>query len=250
MAAEHREEAKLLNLLTARQNLRAAKQNKLAELLCAASSRGYTNAARPVPFQPPRDPRYTPPMPAKDHAVWDIVSDNPLRWWPSEARRRRNAAARTAFLDDPETTLSPDRLHATLKARLKPGELLRSRKAWIAGMGMGVCMILGQAVSGAYLLKGYTLSLKPNGYHLIPLFGIVTGIVMCFLSRPALRASRIWRRALARRCPDCNYDLSASHADPPLDPQARGINLGPRHCPECGALWPLVPPPVTASPTR
>lgn len=43
-----------------------------------------------------------------------------------------------------------------------------------------------------------------------------------------------------RRCASCRYDLSA--CPPAIDPQRFGHwNVGPRLCPECGALWPLVP---------
>jgi hypothetical protein len=43
------------------------------------------------------------------------------------------------------------------------------------------------------------------------------------------------------RCPDCAYDLTGV---PPAIPRERlGLNSGPRACPECGASWPLLPPP-------
>lgn len=42
-------------------------------------------------------------------------------------------------------------------------------------------------------------------------------------------------RWVARHCPDCNYDLAS--VLPANDELA-----GPRHCTECGAFWPLIPP--------
>jgi hypothetical protein len=43
------------------------------------------------------------------------------------------------------------------------------------------------------------------------------------------------------RCPDCAYDLTGV---PSAIPESRlGLSTGPRACPECGASWPLVPPP-------
>jgi hypothetical protein len=46
---------------------------------------------------------------------------------------------------------------------------------------------------------------------------------------------------LARRiCPDCAYPLNS--LPPAIDAiPERGLELGPRACPECGVKWPLVP---------
>lgn len=43
-----------------------------------------------------------------------------------------------------------------------------------------------------------------------------------------------------RACPECDYGLSGIHPNIDLMPE-RGVELGPRACPECGAKWPLVP---------
>jgi hypothetical protein len=62
----------------------------------------------------------------------------------------------------------------------------------------------------------------------------------------ALGIIRLWRgrqRAIAGltagRCPDCAYPLAGIPAALIQCPQA-----GPARCPECGTLWPLVPPAV------
>jgi hypothetical protein len=52
---------------------------------------------------------------------------------------------------------------------------------------------------------------------------------------------RLFRALSRRHCPDCRYDLRGLEAG--LDPAALGRDIGPRACPECGAAWPLLPPP-------
>lgn len=73
---------------------------------------------------------------------------------------------------------------------------------------------------------------------ILGLSGLQLGIMLSRLSR----LDRLFGRAKRRRCPDCGYDLSGSHAEAPLDVERLGVELGPQHCPECGAFWPLVPP--------
>ncbi len=56
------------------------------------------------------------------------------------------------------------------------------------------------------------------------------------LCRPLLTLS------MARQCPYCGYFLRKLNE---IDPAAtRYIEVGPRCCPECAMLWPLVPPPT------
>jgi hypothetical protein len=50
-------------------------------------------------------------------------------------------------------------------------------------------------------------------------------------------------RARKRLCPGCGYDLRGSPPGLPLD-RLGGVDVGPRACPECGSVWPLVPPPA------
>lgn len=58
-----------------------------------------------------------------------------------------------------------------------------------------------------------------------------------------LRIRRRLRGALDQvNCPDCGYDLRGSVAAIPARPLDR-LTIGPERCPECGSLWPLLPPP-------
>ncbi|MCC6678337.1 MAG: hypothetical protein IT436_14455 [Phycisphaerales bacterium] len=66
-----------------------------------------------------------------------------------------------------------------------------------------------------------------------------------FITQRGLLA-RLNLAAGGRRCPGCRYDLADS--PPGLPPEALdGQWPGPRRCTECGAAWPLIPPPVPAS---
>lgn len=80
------------------------------------------------------------------------------------------------------------------------------------------------------------------------------GLGLVFLTLGALnfaRRSRFYRpirRYHRECCPDCGYDLSGSQdATPPFDRHTLGFPVGPERCPECEALWPLVPPALNTS---
>ncbi|MEZ6235488.1 MAG: hypothetical protein R3B68_14985 [Phycisphaerales bacterium] len=100
---------------------------------------------------------------------------------------------------------------------------------------------------------------------LLPLLGCVGSWLVFWVSRFASASVRfaavaavitvvgllIWRVArgpigplgpppLSRRCGGCKYDLSG-HADAVAKSELGGYAIGPRHCPECGRRWPVVP---------
>lgn len=182
-------------------------------------------------------------MPAKDHAAWDIVTvltGSPSRIKPVAAHEYRPLALdRTAFLNagkDP----------ALIR------EAYEKRTGGTAKMKPPITEVIGIVLLGIALLAvGFGLWHRGKPLHSPIYWMVCLSAVVTYTSDRSLRIMRrTINRFVERHCPDCNYDLSVSHADPPLDPQTLGINLGPRHCPECGALWPLVPPPDPASPTR
>lgn len=91
-----------------------------------------------------------------------------------------------------------------------------------------------------------TLDLIAPGGHSgsFPLtnIGIFGSLALYMILHARLR--RRLRGALDQEsCPDCAYDLRAC---PPAIPreQLSGQLIGPERCPECGSLWPLLPPPV------
>ena len=174
-------------------------------------------------------------MPAKDHAAWDIVTvlaRTPSRLKPVAADEYRPLALdRTAFLN-PEA--DPTLIREAYEQRTKSTDPKRLTFAKIIGI---VLQGFGVLVFGLFFWIG------SRALQLFYLVVLSLSLVTMYARNRNLRMLRRTKnRFLERHCPDCDYDLSASHADPPLDPESLGINLGPRHCPECGAFWPLVPP--------
>ena len=84
------------------------------------------------------------------------------------------------------------------------------------------------------------------GYAVV--FGL--GVLVTIAARRARRRHfwGYWRALELGFCPGCGYDLSGlSHLE------SRGstlLDVGPERCPECGAPWPLVPPPVPIKDTK
>jgi hypothetical protein len=70
--------------------------------------------------------------------------------------------------------------------------------------------------------------------------GMLAGPIRFRLARRRLRA-----RILHRCCPDCGYSLEGLPET--IDLGVVGIRVGPAHCPECGSLWPLLPPPAVSA---
>ena len=174
-------------------------------------------------------------MPAKDHAAWDLLTV--LVHAPSRVKAvapgeyRPLSLARTAFLDP---GADPARIRETYQQRTKSTEPMRLAPAEIIGV---VLLGLAALAVGLGLWGGWT-ALQPSIFAMV----FISAMATYARDRNLRMLRRTMNRFLERHCPDCNYDLSASHPQPPLDPNTLGINLGPCHCPECGALWPLVPP--------
>jgi hypothetical protein len=181
-------------------------------------------------------------MPAKDHAAWDIVTENVTT--PRRFFRKRNTDF-SPFARDRTALFGPNADPAAIRedytSRIKNVQPIKTplvERMEIPFVFLTLLLLLYWVWVGGSLLR------QPASWT-VPALGL-----MAYLSNANLRhIRRTINRFVDRHCPDCNYDLSASHADPPLDPESLGINLGPRHCPECGALWPLVPPPIPTPPT-
>jgi hypothetical protein len=78
--------------------------------------------------------------------------------------------------------------------------------------------------------------------------GIVAGGTLLLLVGIAITPGRAFRNrlraALVRReCPDCAYPLGQIPPGLASD-MLSGLDAGPTACPECGAPWPLLPPPT------
>lgn len=87
------------------------------------------------------------------------------------------------------------------------------------------------------------LSRKCHSEH-IAMPGLFLLALACYLwsAWNALSLLRLKRAIEWSRCPRCGGDLSGHNA---IDPAfLDGQLVGPSTCPECGTLWPLIPPPV------
>lgn len=73
--------------------------------------------------------------------------------------------------------------------------------------------------------------------------GLLIAAVGAMALSPRTRLALARYHAGSGRCPDCRYDL-AGLPDAVGVNAAAGLRTGPRRCPECGAGWPLIPPPV------
>lgn len=101
--------------------------------------------------------------------------------------------------------------------------------------------LLGLLLVGTLMLCAV---MKPPIGVFLAVAGLVSiveavGIKRC---RGFLR-DRIAGAVECRACPDCGYSLEGA-ADRPTDAAALAAWPGPRRCPECGAPWPLIPPPA------
>lgn len=94
--------------------------------------------------------------------------------------------------------------------------------------------------SAAALLTAYT-TLWTGPRPLIIAAALLGALILLALplhARTRARRARLTRSLRDRACPDCNYNLAGAPEGLP------GSLAGPRTCPECGAPWPLVPPPA------
>lgn len=110
-------------------------------------------------------------------------------------------------------------------------------EAWIIILGW---ILLLSLLSG---LGGHGHSSAVGVLILVGLLSFFTW--WCFwlgLPPQARRSRELLTKTLARQCPHCGYFLRKLNE---IDPSAtRYIEVGPRCCPECAMLWPLVPPPT------
>lgn len=170
------------------------------------------------------------------------------------ARRRTEPFERVA---ENIAHIRVDQAELNRAMRAVAGELSRRRRDWRIGarpsrlvhyLSFAACiavpatpMILMMAVWGVrswVMILGFVLALS-----LVILTSLLASRLRLFRFDSASDPNDVTLdRAALRHCPDCDYDLDG--LPPALPPDKMfGVDVGPRHCPECGGLWPLVPPP-------
>lgn len=97
------------------------------------------------------------------------------------------------------------------------------------------CTFALQVFSASRVITGLPFWLAP----------CMTMAMIFVMMRVTLRrtvSERVDKRQAAGRCPDCDYDVSALGDDAAIGGLVPGC--GPASCPECGVVYPLVPPPT------
>ena len=134
---------------------------------------------------------------------------------------------------DPSDTAREHRERLEFWSRRRGSAFLRHRSK--SAMNWLVVCVLGFSLSWYAGLFGMLLGS-------LFLIGLVYSVF-----RGTAEAALCSRRAKAKRCPDCRYDLSG-HADAIGSSLFDDQHVGPRRCTECGAPWPLVPPRLPDAP--
>jgi hypothetical protein len=153
-----------------------------------------------------------------------------------------------AVSEDPATTLESAQCECDSRVQYWIAELslrldIRTASARIARAGRrahhwAVYVVLWAAFAGVVLVQGGIATMV--ALSLV----VALGVLVTIAARRSHRRYfwNYWRALEMGFCPGCGYDLSGlSHLE------SRGSTLrdvGPERCPECGAPWPLVPPPV------
>ena len=170
-------------------------------------------------------------------ALWDRLiapyPTLPLADDTSDESERQRCARRTADFEaaiaraqpPDRATQAPASLIAEYEARLRAWAVLR--RSFLADEDFGRAR--------RSLWRGGR-SVSDSAIVLLPLYAT------WFFIRRVLgwgTMSALHRAVVTRSCPDCQYNLSG---------QRSGLRINaillPSRCPECGASWPLLPPPV------
>jgi hypothetical protein len=103
---------------------------------------------------------------------------------------------------------------------------------------IGLCLL----ISGSWIYVCISTGVRLGGMIALP--AIAADYAYCWwfgVSRNRVKAIPVKDAVDARKCPDCHYDLRGALPGV-AEACVGGIDVGPRHCPECGSVWPLLPP--------
>jgi hypothetical protein len=106
---------------------------------------------------------------------------------------------------------------------------------WVTGLPV-ILLVPQLLMSGGF---ERVIKFTGNGTVLLAALGVAL-LMAAVLGRRRLR--RLSQSLIHRVCPDCGYSLEDA-PDATLPHAGQILGLGPRRCTECGAPWPLLPPP-------
>ena len=110
------------------------------------------------------------------------------------------------------------------------------RDRWISVTLVGAALLI-VLMSMAAFMSGRLFTSYSGQIGLVCFVALFVGILI-FARRRFVALSRTTPQ---RACPTCGYDLKG--LPPAIETgMLKGLDAGPRVCPECGTLWPLVPP--------
>ena len=155
-------------------------------------------------------------------STWDspTLAQRITRFRSNAAIAEDNLCRRCELLEQRRSgAIGADQLEAALRRR---------RAYWRQQADMPGCL-LGLAIATVALMLWVLATSRSPAWAL----GGLLAAAWMFAHYRRLRRAR-WAVHLSK-CPDCHYPLADLRHDAP--------SAGPAHCPECGADWPLVPPP-------
>jgi hypothetical protein len=160
----------------------------------------------------------------------------------SEAERA-GRAGRVGRAGRAELGEHASRVQATLDHRLK------ARTAMIESGRVTNAMVPGTFASnlsalsalGFFAFIALFVNVPARAGNIVPVM-LLYIIVLGFWSQRRTYSKGIEVDIAAKRCPACKFACDALPTDPQL--AQLGVVAGPTRCPECGMLWPLVPPPT------
>jgi hypothetical protein len=175
---------------------------------------------------------------------WNLTRDS-CGPWESVYR------SRVGFMDDLQSLRRRIALFEVEASSAPGSEQIRLRRQyWCAHrksrVGAAVCRILENGpVSevALWITVGFVLWMATWISYLLSAVGLFGIVLLLLANRSKSRRERYCVLMRGGRCPRCQYDLRNLLGEDHSDLIASSL-AGPARCPECGYIYPLVPPPI------